>query len=346
MSSYTNARKLLFCLPPEVAHYIVLKILKHKLYYFKNSSNYKLSQQVMGLTFTNPLGLAAGFDKDGEALPGILDLGFGFVECGTVTPLPQKGNPKPRLFRLPESKAIINRMGFNNNGVVPLAKKLRNRPKNCILGVNIGKNKSTPLESAVDDYLYCYRVIHSHADYVTINLSSPNTEGLRELQQEKYLVNILSSLKNMQSDLKQENGNYVPIAIKIAPDLSEPEIEKISRLLIEYELDAVIATNTSIDKSCLNKTKYSNEKGGLSGEPIQTISTNVIKTLNIYLEKKIPIIGVGGVSSFESALDKLNSGASLLQLYTGLVYGGPGIIDEILREICPNDLDYLIRGCK
>ncbi|MBT4803728.1 MAG: dihydroorotate dehydrogenase (quinone) [Legionellales bacterium] len=343
MNNYAYIRKLLFCLPPEVAHLLVLKVIKHNIWNFKKNSNYNLQQNIMGLEFKSPLGLAAGFDKDGDAFPGILDLGFGFIEFGTVTPIAQAGNPKPRLFRLTKSKAIINRMGFNNNGVVPLAKKLKHRTKNSILGVNVGKNKDTPLDCAVDDYLYCYRVIHNYADYVTINLSSPNTKGLRELQNDKYLSKILFSLKNMQSKLEQENGKYVPIAIKVAPDLSEYEVENISKLLLEYELDGVVATNTSIDRSCLRNTAHNYEQGGLSGEPIQGISTNVIKLLNNFLESKIPIIGVGGINSPESAKDKLNSGANLLQLYTGLIYNGVGVIDEILSAIDLSDLHYVIK---
>jgi dihydroorotate dehydrogenase len=294
---------------------------------------------VMGIKFPNAVGLAAGMDKNAGHIDAMTQCGFGFVEVGTVTPLAQPGNDKPRLFRLQADNAIINRMGFNNDGVESLLEHVRRshwfkqrqrlEQKNaaCVLGINIGKNKNTPLENAVDDYLACMQQVYDYADYIAINISSPNTPGLRELQHGEGLTNLLTQLKNKQAELKNIKQRYVPLAVKIAPDLEDDEIKDIAERLISADIDGVIATNTTSSRpSTLLCQKLAAEAGGLSGQPVFELSNKVLSKLVLALDGKIPVIAVGGVSSAADALEKIQAGASLVQIYTGFIYSGPKLI--------------------
>jgi dihydroorotate dehydrogenase len=338
VSVYDYYRRFLFQLPPEQAHRLAIALLKKSWVSMPPlQPAAHLQQTIMGLSFAHPIGLAAGFDKDGEALSGLAQCGFSHIECGTVTPLPQTGNSSPRLFRLPSQSAIINRMGFNNAGVMALAKRLERRPSHIVLGVNIGKNKHTPIAEAANDYLFCYRVVYPYADYVTINLSSPNTEKLRDLQAGEALEPLVSALKDAQSQLATQHGRYVPIAVKIAPDLHEQEIATIARVVKGYQLDAVVATNTTIERTMVSTCVHGQEAGGLSGIPLQEKSTAAIRCLRQHLGDKIPLIGVGGIADSHSAQEKLDAGANLLQLYTALVYQGPEILAKILSDISVSD---------
>ncbi|ACL30164.1 quinone-dependent dihydroorotate dehydrogenase [Buchnera aphidicola str. APS (Acyrthosiphon pisum)] len=287
----------------------------------------------MGLIFDNKLGTAAGIDKNGEYIDALSKLGFGFIEVGTVTPLPQVGNPKPRMFRIVSMEGIINRMGFNNLGIDNLIRNIKKSNFKGIIGVNIGKNKSTSLENSVDDYLICIEKIYCYAGYIAINISSPNTTNLRNLQYGILFKKLLYKIKKKQKELHKKYLKYVPIAIKISPDLSIKELVDISKQLIRYKIDAVIATNTTLDHSSLFGLKNSSEQGGLSGLPLQKKSTNTISILSKSLQKKIPIIGVGGINSINSAKEKIESGATLIQIYSGLVYHGPKLIKKIINHI-------------
>ncbi|AAZ96598.1 dihydroorotate dehydrogenase 2 [Thiobacillus denitrificans ATCC 25259] len=289
--------------------------------------------QVMGIDFPNAVGLAAGLDKDGAHLKGLAALGFGFLEIGTVTPRPQPGNPKPRLFRLPAAEGIINRMGFNNLGVDNLVRNVVASGYTGVLGINIGKNKDTPNERAADDYLACLDKVYAHARYVTVNISSPNTQNLRELQQDEALDALLSAIKLRQSELAQQHGRYVPIALKIAPDLDEAQIAAIAALLMRHGIDAVIATNTTIARDAVAGLPNANESGGLSGAPVREASTRVVRTLAQHLGGALPIIGVGGILSGDDARAKIAAGASLVQLYSGLIYRGPGLVRECVERL-------------
>ena len=289
---------------------------------------------VMGITFPNAVGLAAGLDKNAEHIDALAQCGFGFIEVGTVTPVAQPGNDKPRLFRLQADKAIINRMGFNNAGVNALVENVKRSKRACVLGINIGKNKVTPLENAVDDYLACMQQVYSYADYITINISSPNTPGLRELQHGEGLTALLTQLKASQAELNQQYQRYVPLAVKIAPDLDEDEIHDIAARLLSAEIDAVIATNTTNSRpASLLCKKLAAEDGGLSGQPVFELSTHVLKQLVKALDGKIPVIAAGGISSPEDALEKIKAGASLVQIYTGFIYSGPELINECAKAI-------------
>lgn len=334
---YSVIRRILFLFDAETAHVISLNMLSFinsigllKLFVRKRID---APVTVMGITFPNAVGLAAGLDKNASHIDALSQCGFGFIEVGTVTPLAQPGNDKPRLFRLQADNAIINRMGFNNEGVEALLNNVRQsnlyKQKNgkCILGINIGKNKITPLENAADDYLMCMQAVYNFADYITINISSPNTPGLRELQHGEGLSRLLIQLKNKQAELKQRYHRYVPLAVKIAPDLNDDEIEDIAARLLSAEIDAVIATNTTNSRpSTLHCKKLSSETGGLSGQPVFEISTAVLKKLVKNLNGKIPVIAVGGISSSTDALAKMEAGASLVQVYTGFIYAGPALI--------------------
>ncbi|MDD5242136.1 MAG: quinone-dependent dihydroorotate dehydrogenase [Sulfuricella sp.] len=288
---------------------------------------------VMGLTFPNPVGLAAGLDKNGDCIDALGALGFGFIEIGTVTPRPQSGNPRPRLFRLPQAQAIINRMGFNNRGVDFLVENVKNSRYKGILGINIGKNFDTPIEKAADDYLTCLRKVYPHASYVAVNISSPNTRNLRQLQQSDELENLLAALKAEQGMLAKQHGRYVPLALKIAPDLDTEQVITIADLLLKYQIDGVIATNTTIGREGVDGLPHADETGGLSGAPVRIKSTSVIKQLSIALRGKIPIIGVGGILNGLDAAEKIRAGASLIQFYTGFIYRGPELIAECASEI-------------
>jgi dihydroorotate dehydrogenase len=287
----------------------------------------------MGLTFPNPVGLAAGLDKNGSCIDGLAALGFGFIEIGTVTPLAQPGNPGPRLFRLPEAQGIINRMGFNNNGVDALIANVQRAKYRGILGINIGKNAATPIEKAADDYLICLRKVYAHAGYIAVNISSPNTRNLRQLQGGNELDALLAQLKAEQERLAQQHGRYVPLTVKIAPDLDTEQIKQIAALLIKHHIDGVIATNTTLSRDGAEHLPHGNEAGGLSGAPLRERSTSVIRQLAAELQGALPIIGVGGILSGADAAEKISAGAALVQIYSGLIYRGPALVGECCAAI-------------
>ncbi|WP_151636728.1 quinone-dependent dihydroorotate dehydrogenase [Noviherbaspirillum aerium] len=332
---YAIARPLLFTLDPESAHNFTLPWLK-------KASHLGLTRiisrprpdprTVMGITFPNPVGLAAGLDKDGAYIDGLAALGFGSIEIGTVTPRAQPGNPLPRMFRLPQANAIINRMGFNNGGVdafvanVQASRFFQN--KEGVLGLNIGKNADTPIERAADDYLHCLEKVYPYASYVTVNISSPNTKNLRQLQGGSELDSLLSTLKDAQQRLADKHKRYVPIALKIAPDIDGEQLKTIAATLLHHRMDAVIATNTTITRNAVKGLAHADETGGLSGAPVFEPSNRVIAALKAELGDGLPIIGVGGILSGEHAKAKMDAGASLVQLYTGLIYRGPSLIRE------------------
>ena len=330
---YSLIRRLLFLFDAESIHVFSLKFLS-----FANSTGLlKLFVKnrvespvtVMGIDFPNAVGLAAGLDKNARHIDALAQCGFGFIEVGTVTPLAQPGNDKPRLFRLVADNAIINRMGFNNAGVKALIDNVKQRRSNCVLGINIGKNKNTPLENAVDDYLACMQQVYPYADYIAINISSPNTPGLRDLQHGEGLTSLLTQLKNKQGELDKQYQRYVPLAVKIAPDLDEDEIQDIAGRLLSAEIDAVIATNTTNSRpASLSCKELAREEGGLSGAPVFEISTHVLTQLVKALDGKIPVIAAGGISSPGDALKKIQAGASLIQIYTGFIYSGPELIND------------------
>ncbi len=332
IDSYSLIKPLLFRLDAERAHDLTLASLKLAERYGLLPRAPQLpsqSRQVMGLSFPNPIGLAAGLDKNGAVIDGMAALGFGFVEVGTVTPRPQPGNPKPRLFRLPEAQGIINRFGFNNLGVDHLIQNVQFAKYKGILGINIGKNFDTPNERAVDDYLICMHKVYAHASYITVNISSPNTKNLRALQEKEALSALLGALKSAQQTLAQQHGRYVPIALKIAPDLTAEQVVEIADLLMQHQIDGVIATNTTLSRDAVKGLINAEEAGGLSGAPVRLSSSNVIKQLNSQLQGALPIIGVGGILSGEDAKEKIAAGASLVQLYSGLIYRGPQLVQEV-----------------
>jgi dihydroorotate dehydrogenase len=325
---YSLIRKLLFRLDPETAHRVTLKAL-NLAYILGITTQIKKvysPREVMGFTFDNIVGLAAGLDKNGDYIEALGALGFGFIEVGTVTPKPQSGNLLPRLFRLQEQEAIINRMGFNNKGLDYLVARLKESKYTGILGVNIGKNRDTPLEQAEDDYLLGFRRVALYASYVTINISSPNTSGLRDLQHGELLGSLLRNLKNEQAIVHDLHKRYVPLVVKIAPDLTKEELQTIAEILLEQNMDGVIATNTTIGRDDIDDSPFAKEAGGLSGKPLARRSTEIIKQLHEILQDEIPIIGCGGIFSQKDAQEKLTAGAKLIQVYTGLVYQGPGLI--------------------
>ena len=334
---YSNLRSLMFRLPAETSHDLALDMLGAAGRLRLASRLARPVQphpvKLLGMTFDNPVGLAAGLDKNAVAVDGLAGLGFGFVEVGTVTPRPQPGNPKPRLFRLPQANAIINRMGFNNLGVDALMERVAKVRYRGALGINIGKNASTPVERAVDDYLYCLRKVYSHAGYVTVNLSSPNTPGLRTLQYGDTLKVLLGQIKACQQELASLYDRYVPIAIKIAPDMTPEEVSLVARTLLAQGMDAVIATNTTLDRTRVAGLTHADEAGGLSGGPLTEVSTEVIRVLAGELKGQMPIIGVGGILSGADAAAKINAGASLVQLYSGFIYRGPELIRECVDAI-------------
>lgn len=334
-------RPLLFLVSPEKIHHLVFRILKilHRLpggaWLLRCLFGYthpKLERTVLGLRFPNPVGLAAGLDKDARMIDELASLGFGFIEIGTVTPKPQPGNDKPRLFRLPQDQALINRMGFNNEGVLAATARLRNRESKVIVGGNIGKNKVTPNEHALDDCGYCFEALYPVVDYFVINVSSPNTPGLRELQEKEPLRKLLQHVIH----LSRNETKYKPVLLKIAPDLTTGQLDDIVEILKETKADGVIATNTTISRQGLTTpagTVQAIGAGGLSGAPLTARSTEVIRYLREKLGKSFPIIGVGGIMTVQDALDKLNAGADLIQLYTGFIYQGPGLIKKIQKAI-------------
>lgn len=289
--------------------------------------------EVMGIKFPNRVGLAAGLDKNGEYIDALSHFGFGFIEVGTVTPRPQPGNPKPRLFRIKDAEAIINRMGFNNDGVDALLSNVEKARFNGILGINIGKNFDTPVEKAVGDYLIGMEKIYRRADYMVVNISSPNTPGLRDLQFGETLKSLLENLKKKQQELHQEHKVYKPLAIKIAPDLSATDIDQLADTFRQFELDGIIATNTTFDRSKVEGLKHAEEQGGLSGKPLASQSTKVIKRLVEALDDSIPVIGVGGITDEQSAIDKIEAGAKLVQIYSGFIYHGPQLVYEVAKAL-------------
>lgn len=287
----------------------------------------------LGLKFPNALGLAAGMDKSASAVEAWAALGFGFIEVGTLTPRPQPGNPKPRLFRLPEHEALINRMGFNNPGIHAAVKRLEKRRTKAVVGVNIGKNFDTPNDAAVNDYLYCLKLAYPVADYIAVNISSPNTKGLRDLQAEESIRQLLAALKKEQASQQKESGKKVPMLVKIAPDLEGQQIEALARVFNELAVDGVIATNTTISREAVAGHRLEKEAGGLSGAPVRERSTLVIEAFRMLLKEQTPIIGVGGIFSGADAVEKLKAGASLVQVYSGLVYRGPGLVKDVVEAI-------------
>lgn len=337
MNLYPLLRPLLFSLDPETAHAVTLKLLSfaHQTGLSSLSKAHCVDQPVtvMGLPFKNPLGLAAGMDKNGDYIDALADLGFGFLEIGTVTPRPQLGNPRPRLFRLPEHQAIINRMGFNNLGIDHLLEQVRCSRYDGVLGINIGKNAATPIDQAIEDYIEGLRKSYPLAGYITINISSPNTQNLRQLQQGDDIKKLLAALKNEQLRLQQTHARYVPLVVKIAPDLNDEEIVRIAGLFREYAVDGVIATNTTVARNRIEGHRHAKETGGLSGAPVRDRSTNVVKSLAAELNGKLPIIAAGGIMNAADAQEKLAAGASLVQIYSGLIYAGPALIEEILRSL-------------
>jgi len=336
MNPYNLLRPALFSLDPETAHDATLTSLNTA--YCLGLS--RLIPQpapdprtVMGITFPNPVGLAAGLDKNGECINGLAALGFGFIEIGTVTPRAQPGNPRPRLFRIPEAQAIINRMGFNNHGVDALLENVKRAQFKGVLGINIGKNADTPIEKAADDYLIGLRKVYAHASYVAVNISSPNTKNLRQLQGGDELDALLSQLKTEQEKLAQQHGKYVPLAVKIAPDLDAEQIKQIAALLTKHHIDGVIATNTTLARDGVENLPHGNETGGLSGAPVREISTAVIRQLAAELQGALPIIGVGGILSGKDAREKMQAGAALVQLYSGLIYRGQALVAECAAAV-------------
>ncbi len=331
---YSLARPLLFSLAPERAHELTLSLLK---------SSYKMGlmrQAVaakpvtcMGIEFPNPVGLAAGLDKNGAYIDALAAQGFGFIEIGTITPKPQPGNPEPRLFRLPEAKAIINRMGFNNDGVDQLIENVKAAKFKGVLGINIGKNAATPVENAVDDYLICLEKVYNYASYITVNISSPNTKNLRSLQSGEALTELLETLKKRQLELAEEYQHYVPLVLKVAPDLEQEDIQFISNQLLQFKIDGLIVTNTTLSREGVENLKHGDEAGGLSGAPVFAKSTACLAAFAKALKGQIPLIGVGGILSGEDAAAKKNAGATLVQVYSGLIYTGPRLVKDCVDAL-------------
>jgi len=332
---YRYIRSFLFLLNPELAHHISMKGLKLACFFGlirgKNISSKPI--MIMGLKFPNRIGLAAGLDKNAEYITSLSKLGFGFIEVGTVTPRSQPGNSRPRSFRLIKEEGIINRFGFNNVGIDKFIENIKKANFKGVLGINIGKNFDTSIDKAVDDYLICFRKAYRYAGYIAINISSPNTKNLRNLQNDKYLEILLKSLKNEQKILHKKFKKLVPFVVKVSPDNSSKQLNSIAKLLLKYKVNGVIATNTTIDRKGILNSKYSMEEGGLSGAPLNKKSTNVIKHLNKCLEGKIPIIGVGGIITADDGIEKIKNGASLIQIYSGLIFRGHELVNELRNAI-------------
>jgi dihydroorotate dehydrogenase len=328
---YPLARAALFKLDPETAHDVALHSLKklEKAHLAGLLGSRVIApREVFGLKFDNAVGLAAGLDKNGAYIDAMAALGFGFIEVGTVTPRAQPGNPKPRMFRLPEHEALINRFGFNNGGLDAFLVNVQRAKYKGVLGLNIGKNFGTPIENAVDDYVTCLRGVYPHASYVTVNISSPNTKGLRDLQAAEQLEKLLSTLQAEKTKLAKKHKKQVPMLLKIAPDLDGAAIKDIAGLLLQYKFDGVIATNTTIGRDAIRGHKHADEAGGLSGKPVFSPSTEILRQMNKALKGNLPIIGVGGVMCADDAKQKINAGASLVQIYTGFIYHGPQLIRD------------------
>ncbi|MFN6970028.1 MAG: quinone-dependent dihydroorotate dehydrogenase [Rheinheimera sp.] len=334
---YQLAKKLMFCTDAEKSHHFALGSLK-TLQHTPLSALWRQQLPVKpvtvaGIRFDNPVGLAAGLDKNADCIDAFAQMGFGFIEVGTVTPRPQVGNDKPRIFRLPEANAIINRMGFNNKGVDYLVENVKNARYKGVLGINIGKNKDTPNEQGKDDYVHCMRKVYSYASYITVNISSPNTPGLRDLQFGDALMDLLVSVKNEQLDLAAKYQKYVPVFVKIAPDMDEVAVQQVADTLLQSKMDGAIATNTTLDRSLVQGLQFAEEMGGLSGAPVRVKSTSVIRQLRAAVGPDFPIIGVGGIDSAEAAAEKFAAGAQLVQVYTGFIYQGPDLIRSIVKSL-------------
>ena len=331
---YSLARPLLFSLAPERAHELTLSLLKssHKMGLMRQNVAAK-PVTCMGIEFPNPVGLAAGLDKNGAYIDALAGQGFGFIEIGTITPRPQAGNPHPRLFRLPQAKAIINRMGFNNDGVDQLVENVKAAKFKGILGINIGKNADTPVEKAVDDYLICLEKVYNYASYITVNISSPNTKNLRSLQSGDALTELLETLKKRQLELAQEYQHYVPLVLKVAPDLDNSDIAFIAKQLLQFKIDGLIVTNTTLSREGVEGLEHAEEAGGLSGAPVFEKSTACLATFAAVLKGQIPLIGVGGILSGADAVAKKQAGASLVQVYSGLIYTGPKLVKDCVDAL-------------
>lgn len=326
---YSLARPLLFTLAPERAHELTLSMLDkaYKLGFMHQKVANK-PVTCMGIEFPNPVGLAAGLDKNGAHIDALAALGFGFIEIGTITPRPQAGNPQPRLFRIPEAKAIINRMGFNNDGVDKLVENVKASKYKGILGINIGKNADTPVEDAVSDYLICLEKVYNYASYITVNISSPNTKNLRSLQSGDALTELLQTLKDRQLELAEQYNHYVPLVLKVAPDLTIEDINFISTQLLKFKIDGLIVTNTTLGREGVENLPNGNEAGGLSGAPVFEKSTECLRQFSKILDGRMPLIGVGGIVSGDQAVIKQQAGASLIQVYSGLIYTGPTLVKD------------------
>lgn len=335
--SHQLIRSLLFKFDAEFSHDLTLKALslsnKIGLLSFLNPPNPCKLRTVMGIPFQNPVGLAAGLDKNANHIDALGKLGFGFIEVGTITPRPQLGNPKPRLFRLPEVQGIINRFGFNNVGLEAAVENIRLSNYKGVLGINIGKNFDTPLERAGEDYLLCMKKVYQYANYIAVNISSPNTKNLRDLQETKALNILLAQLKDEQTRLADSYGRYVPIALKISPDLTNKHLDAISKSIIKNRIDGVIATNTTVSRELVSDLFNGKEAGGMSGKPLFKLSNSIIRELHARLQGEVPIIGVGGIFSGEDALEKINAGAELVQIYSGLVYQGRKLVLDACQSI-------------
>lgn len=339
---YEWIRALLFRIDPERVHHLTLRalalassssVIRASLRRAFTYTHSTLAVEVLGIRFPNPLGLAAGYDKEGSTLPGLACLGFGHVELGTVTPLPQQGNPRPRIFRLHQDRALINRMGFPNKGADALLRRLRNRRvSDVVVGLNIGKGVDTPLEAAAGDYLHLLRTFYTFVDYFVVNVSSPNTVGLRRLQARDYLDSLLGQISDTRRDLTAEVHRHVPVLVKLAPDLTQQELEDAVGSIMSSEMDGVVATNTTIERGSL-KSANAVESGGLSGLPLRDRSTAMVRQIAELAQGALPIIGVGGVFTADDVKEKIDAGASLVQVYTGLVYRGPGLARSILRQL-------------
>lgn len=338
MKGFGLVRNILFRFDAETAHHIAFSALN----LLERTGLLKLLLKsvkgepvtVAGITFPNAVGLAAGLDKNGDYINALARIGFGFIEIGTVTPRAQPGNPKPRLFRLEQHEAIINRMGFNNQGVDYLLENVKRARFDGVLGINIGKNFDTPVENAVDDYLICLDKVYAHADYITVNISSPNTPGLRNLQYGDALKELLQALKDRQLELSKAS-TYKPLFVKIAPDMDADEIATVAKTLLTCAIDGVIATNTTLEREAVRDSRYAGEAGGLSGRPLQALATQTISLLSSHLQGKIPVIGVGGIHDGDSAVEKLQAGASLVQIYSGFIFRGPELISECITSVEP-----------
>ncbi|MCW8496472.1 quinone-dependent dihydroorotate dehydrogenase [Fluoribacter dumoffii] len=329
---YSILRSLLFRMDPETAHSFSLSAL-HYVPDFLFKKNLAKPVKALGLNFPNVVGLAAGLDKNGEHLDALAKLGFSFIELGTVTPRPQSGNPKPRLFRLPDAQAIINRMGFNNQGVDALVENVKKARYKGILGINIGKNKDTPLDQAAGDYMHCLRKVYEHASYVTINISSPNTPDLRQLQQKEYFAGLLSQIQEEQIRLSDKSQRHVPLVVKISPDEDPETLKQMTEVILNYGIEGIIATNTTCSRPGVTHLPNAMETGGLSGKPLLELSTQCLRLLKQYVGDEVTLIGVGGIDGCVSAQAKLDAGASLIQVYTGLIYKGPGLVHELVRGL-------------